>query len=69
MAEIDQLIKMANQVADNFSFHDDNVDRIADHLSRFWAPSMIQGLLEYVRQGGDGVSRPVLAALGRVKGA
>ena len=40
MQEVDQLAKMANQIADNFSFHDDTVDRITDHLKRFWAPSM-----------------------------
>ncbi len=30
MQEIDQLVKMANQIADNFSFHEDAVDRLAD---------------------------------------
>ena len=41
MKEVQQLAKMANQIADNFSFHDDAVDRITDHLNRFWAPSML----------------------------
>ena len=30
MQEIDQLVKMANQIADNFSFHEDAVDRLAE---------------------------------------
>ncbi len=42
MAEIEQLMKMANQIAANFSFHHDGVGRLADHLQRFWAPSMIR---------------------------
>ena len=45
--EVEQLVKMVNQIADNFSFHDDAVDRIADHLQRFWAPSMQNKLIEY----------------------
>jgi len=44
MQEVEQLVKMANQIADNFSFHDDAVERIADHLLRFWAPSMLKKL-------------------------
>ena len=46
MQEVEQLIKMVNQIAENFSFHDDAVDRIADHLQRFWAPSMQKKLIE-----------------------
>ena len=40
MQEIEHLVKMANQIADNFSFHGDAEKRTADHLRRFWAPSM-----------------------------
>jgi len=46
MQEVEQLVKMVNQIAENFSFHDDAVDRIADHLQRFWAPSMQKKLIE-----------------------
>ena len=31
MQEIDNLIKMANQIADNLVFQDDAVERTADH--------------------------------------
>lgn len=54
MTEVEQLVKMANQIADNFSFHDDAVDRIADHLARFWAPSMQKKLVDYDKvEGAD----------------
>jgi formate dehydrogenase subunit delta len=49
MQEVEQLVKMINQIAENFSFHDDAVDRIADHLQRFWAPSMQKKLIESSR--------------------
>lgn len=52
MQEVEQLVKMVNQIADNFSFHDDAVDRIEDHLRRFWAPSMQQKLIEHDRSQG-----------------
>jgi formate dehydrogenase subunit delta len=51
MQEVDQLAKMANQIADNFSFHDDTADRTADHLKRFWAPSMLKKLMDFEQSG------------------
>ena len=48
MSELTQLIKMANQVAANFSFHEDAQTRLEDHLTRFWAPRMRQKLASYV---------------------
>lgn len=67
MQEIDQLVKMANQIADNFSFHDDAVDRIADHLERFWAPSMLNKLTAHDRSGPAGVKPAVREALKRLE--
>lgn len=63
MAEVDQLVKMANQIADNFSFHDDAVERLTDHLTRFWAPSMRQELIRFHQSGGSGLKPPVVAAI------
>lgn len=59
MQEIEHLVKMANQIADNFSFHADAEERTVDHLRRFWAPSMRQQLVEYSSAGGGGL-QPVL---------
>lgn len=67
MQEIDQLVKMANQIADNFSFQEDTVDRLADHLRRFWAPSMRQKLIELLEAGGDGLKPDVIAAVQRLQ--
>ena len=67
MQEIDQLVKMANQIADNFSFHEDAVDRLADHLQRFWAPSMIKKLSEFLDAGGDGLKPEVIAAVKKLQ--
>jgi hypothetical protein len=51
MQEVEQLAKMANQIAENFSFHDDAVERLTDHLKRFWAPSMHKKLIEFDQSG------------------
>ena len=67
MQEIDQLVKMSNQIADNFSFHEDAVDRLADHLRRFWAPSMRKKLTEFLEAGGDGLKPDVIAAVKRLQ--
>ncbi len=64
--ELQHLIQMANQIAANFSFHEDAEDRILDHMTRFWAPSMRRLLLDYARKGGEGLEPGALAAAGRL---
>ena len=66
MQEIEQLVKMVNQIADNFSFHDDAVDRITDHVQRFWAPSMQKKLLEFERTEGADLKPAAREALKRL---
>ncbi len=63
MQEVQQLVKMANQIADNFSFHDNAVDRITDHLKRFWAPSMQRKLIDFDQSGQAELKPEVRAAL------
>lgn len=67
MNEVEQLVKMANQIADNFSFHDDAVDRLTDHIQRFWAPSMRQALNSYRKEGGGGLKPAVHEAIQRLE--
>jgi formate dehydrogenase subunit delta len=66
MQEVEQLVKMINQIAENFSFHDDAVDRIADHLQRFWAPSMQKKLIESSRAEGTDLQPAAREALKRL---
>jgi len=63
MSEVEQLVKMANQIAENFSFHDDSVERLADHVQRFWAPSMRTQLIAYHQEGGAGLKPDVITAI------
>jgi len=69
MHEIERLVKMANHIADNFSFHDDAVERTADHLQRFWAPAMCRKLVDYHAAGGGGLQPAVQEAVRRLAGA
>jgi hypothetical protein len=68
-SELEHLRKMANQISANFSFHDDQTARIADHITRFWAPSMRKLFLEYIEQGGQGVDEAVRVAMKEVQSA
>ena len=65
--ELEHLRQMANQIAANFSFHEDQVERIADHLTRFWAPSMRRLIVEYIEQGGEGLESAVCEAARKLK--
>jgi formate dehydrogenase subunit delta len=62
-SELEHLRQMANQIAANFAFHEDQVARIADHLKRFWAPSMRRLLADDVEHGGEGLEPAVLEAV------
>lgn len=69
MQEIDSLVKMANQIADNFELHDDVVERTADHLQRFWAPSMREKIVAHQAAGAAGLNPSAKAAVQRLAGA
>ena len=58
---------MANQIAANFRYHEDGVERIADHLRRFWAPSMRQQLLEMAAPGQADLDERVREAAKRLE--
>jgi formate dehydrogenase subunit delta len=65
--EVDHLVSMANDIAANFSFHDDAISRTADHIRRFWAPRMRSQLQEYIEQGKQGLSKVALAAFDELR--
>lgn len=64
---IDNLIKMANDIGRFFQVESDSelaVNGIADHLRRFWEPRMRRELIAYAQHDGsqlaDGVRQAVL---------
>lgn len=61
--ELGHLVAMANDIARNFSFQPDGVARIADHLQRFWAPSMRRKITEHVAAGGSGLADSAIEAV------
>jgi formate dehydrogenase subunit delta len=47
--DIDKLVRMANQIAANFDYGADKTKvaaGVADHLTRFWTPSMRAAVIE-----------------------
>ncbi len=62
--DIGALVRMANQIAKNFSHHRSDVasNEVAAHLHSFWAPSMRDQLVRYVDEGGDGLDPVPLTA-------
>jgi len=56
--ELNHLIKMLNQIVDNLSQGDEDqvvAERVADHLRRFWSPSMKKIIGTYVVEDGSGL--------------
>lgn len=57
--DVNKLVRMANQIAANC---DAGLDQgkaaaaVADHLRRFWSPTMKREIVEYRKQGGTGLS-------------
>ncbi len=66
----DRLVYMANQIGKYFeSQHRQNaVDGIADHLRKFWDPSMRQAISIYAQTGGEGLDPVVLQAVRALAG-
>ena len=62
--EMREIVRMANQIATFFASypHDEAVQGVADHLTRFWDPRMRTHLRELIRSGGDGLSPLALEA-------
>ena len=57
--ELEHLIKMANQIAEHCAIGaapEVAADKIADHITRFWAPSMKQRLKHHLDHDGNGVN-------------
>jgi len=67
--ETQHLISMANDIAANLEPYTDSAERTADHIKRFWAPRMIGMLLEYVSDGGVGLSETGQQAVGVLQDA
>jgi formate dehydrogenase subunit delta len=61
--ELGHLVDMANDIARNYSFHPDVAERVADHLTRFWAPSMRALISEHVQAGGEGLADSAIEAV------
>lgn len=62
----DKLIRMAEQIAANMAYTDDQsvvAAKIADHLSRFWDPRMLSAIKEQAGSEPNSLSPVVLAAV------
>ncbi|MFT4520146.1 MAG: formate dehydrogenase subunit delta [Halioglobus sp.] len=55
-AELDHLIKMINQIADNIAIGDSEAvtaPKVTDHVIRFWARPMKEKIIDYAASGGE----------------
>jgi len=64
----DKLIYMANQIGKFFApqRHEQAVAGIADHLAKFWDPSMRKKILLHLEHGGEGLDPLVKEAVQRL---
>lgn len=66
-SEIQHLVKMANDIAANLSFHADAEARIADHINRFWAPRMRRLLVDHAVDHAAELSPSLQSAIGKIR--
>jgi formate dehydrogenase subunit delta len=61
--ELERLIEMANQIGDFFSPYPPKrgVEGLRNHFRTYWDPRMRSALLEYIDDGGEGLSELVVA--------
>ena len=63
---VEKLAYMANQIARNLVHDDKPVAAVADHITAFWTPRMIDML---VAEGGAGLDPVAAEAMQRVQAA
>ena len=66
---IDKLVHMANQIATNFAYLPDQEQaaaRVADHLQRFWDPTMRSEIVEHFNAGSADLSEIARLAVGKL---
>ena len=54
--ELDHLIKMSNQIADNIAIGANDsttASKVADHITRFWARPMKEQIIHYAASDGN----------------
>jgi formate dehydrogenase subunit delta len=64
--ELQHLVAMANDIARNFAFQPDTQEQVANHLARYWAPSMRKRIIAHVEGGGQGLSEAALEGVKRL---
>lgn len=54
----DKMVRMANQIATFFNSQPeaDKAGKVADHLTDFWEPRMLDQLRAHLAAGGEGLS-------------
>ena len=64
-SELNHLIKMINQIADNIDSAASNSaeHKVADHIKRFWAPSMKEKIIDYSQCDGERLQPVAKAAI------
>jgi formate dehydrogenase subunit delta len=63
------MIRMANQISEFFKSYTEReaIDGIADHISKFWDPSIRRDFLSHIEAGGAELSDLVKKAAVNVK--
>ena len=56
MSELQHLIKMANQIAQNIGIgasEEETIDKVENHITLFWAPPMRKKICDYIETGAN----------------
>ena len=64
-----KLVRMANQIADNFDYGSDKAHAVAgvlDHIVRFWTNDMKKAIIEQQQAGDIGLNAIAAAAIGEL---
>jgi geranylgeranyl pyrophosphate synthase len=63
------MIRMLNQIGEFFKNYTEKeaVEGIADHINKFWDPSMRKDLFAYIDKGGKDITPLVMTAVPAIK--
>ena len=67
---INKLVRMANQIADNFDTGDQSAAAagVLDHITRFWTLDMKKQIVVHLKEGSTGLNEIAEAAIRELSG-
>ena len=67
--QVNKLVKMANQIAQNLDYGADKAHAVQDtavHITRYWTPDMLAAIVEYAKRDANELNEVAASAIAEI---